>query len=169
MQYFVFFASLILAPLMLCLIDRRIKGARSVFMKFLSMVLVTGFVFLGVYFYGHQILATFKINTKSLTSMKAFVDSRMLMYFIFLILILFVVFKYIFVTVVFKNTFRTTTKTEKTITLLTVFFDLALIPNILVNNSLVALFVATSLIEIGLVYIKLVFSITFPQAKEVLA
>ena len=169
MQYFVFFASLILAPLMLCLIDRRIKGARSVFMKFLSMVLVTGFVFLGVYFYGHQILATFKINTKSLTSMKAFVNSRMLMYFIILILVLFVAFKYIFVTVVFKNTFRTTTKTEKTITLLTVFFDLALIPNILVNNSLVALFVATSLIEIGLVYIKLVFSITYQQAKEVLA
>lgn len=169
MQYFVFFASLILAPLMLCLIDRRIKGARSVFIKFLSMVLVTGFVFLGVYFYGHQILATFKINTKSLTSMKAFVNSRMLMYFIFLILVLFVAFKYIFVTVVFKNTFRTTTKTEKTITLLTVFFDLALVPNILVNNSLVALFVATSLVEIGLVYIKLVFSITSLQAKEALA
>lgn len=169
MQYFVFFASLILAPLMLCLIDRRIKGARSVFIKFLSMVLVTGFVFLGVYFYGHQILATFKINTKSLTSMKAFVNSRMLMYFIFLILVLFVAFKYIFVTVVFKNTFRTTTKTEKTITLLTVFFDLALVPNILVNNSLVALFVATSLVEIGLVYIKLVFSIAYPQAKEALA
>ena len=169
MQYFVFFASLILAPLMLCLIDRRIKGARSVFIKFLSMVLVTGFVFLGVYFYGHQILATFKINTKSLTSMKAFVNSRMLMYFIFLILVLFVAFKYIFVTVVFKNTFRTTTKTEKTITLLTVFFDLALVPNILVNNSLVALFVATSLVEIGLVYIKLVFSITSLQAMEALA
>ena len=169
MQYFVFFASLILAPLMLCLIDRRIKGARSVFIKFLSMVLVTGFVFLGIYFYGHQILATFKINTKSLTSMKAFVNSRMLMYFIFLILILFVAFKYIFVTVVFKNTFRTTTKTEITITLLTVFFDLALVPNVLVNNSLVALFVATSLVEIGLVYIKLVFSITSLQAKEVLA
>ena len=160
MQYFVFFASLILAPLMLCLIDRRIKGARSVFMKFLSMVLVTGFVFLGVYFYGHQILATFKINTKSLTSMKAFVNSRMLMYFIILILVLFVAFKYIFVTVVFKNTFTSTTKLEKAITLATVFFDLALIPNIFVNNALVALFAATTLIEIGLVYIKLVFSIS---------
>ena len=169
MQYFVFFASLILAPLMLCLIDRRIKGARSVFMKFLSMVLVTGFVFLGIYFYGHQILATFKINTKSLTSMKAFVDSRMLMYFIFLILVLFVVFKYIFVTVVFKNTFRTTSKIEKVVALAMVVFDLALVPNILVNNSLVALFVATSLLEIGLVYIKLVFSITQKEVKEVLA
>ena len=169
MQYFVFFASLILAPLMLCLIDRRIKGARSVFIKFLSMVLVTGFVFLGIYFYGHQILATFKINTKSLTSMKAFVNSRMLMYFIFLILILFVAFKYIFVTVVFKNTFRTTTKTEKTITLLTVFFDLALVPNIFVNSALLSVFAILTALELGLVYIKLVFSNTYVKGKEVLA
>ena len=169
MQYFVFFASLILAPLMLCLIDRRIKGARSVFIKFLSMVLVTGFVFLGVYFYGHQILATFKINTKSLTSMKAFVNSRMLMYFIFLILVLFVAFKYIFVTVVFKNTFRTTTKTEKTITLLTVFFDLALVPNIFVNSALLSVFAILTALELGLVYIKLVFSNTYVKGKEVLA
>ena len=166
MQYFVFFASLMLAPLMLCLIDRRIKGARSVFIKFLSMVLVTGFVFLGVYFYGHQILTTFKINTKSLTSMKAFVNSRMLMYFIILILVLFVACKFLFVTVVFKNTFTSTTKLEKAITLATVFFDLALIPNIFFNNALVALFASTTLMEIGLVYIKLVFSFSSNNLVE---
>lgn len=169
MQYFVFFASLIFAPLLLCLIDRRIKGARSVLIKLLSMVLVTGFVMLGVYFYGHQILATFKINTKSLTSMKAFVNSRMLMYFIVLILVLFVTVKVMFTTLVFKNLHETLTKEEKAFTLATVFFDLALVPNILVNNALVALFAATTLIEIGLVYTKLVFSIAQPEVKEVLA
>ena len=169
MQYFVFFASLILVPLLMCLIDRTVKGARSVFIKFLSLIIVTGFILFGVYFYGQQILTTFRINMKSLTSMKAFFSSRMLMYFIILILVLFVACKFIFVTVVFKNTFTTTTKIEKTVILSAVFFDLALIPNIFVNNALVALFAATTLIEIGLVYTKLVFSIAHPEVKEVLA
>lgn len=169
MQYFVFFVSLIVAPVMLCLIDRRVKGARSVFIKLLSMILVTGFVMFGVYFYGHQILATFRINTKSLTSMKAFVDSRILMYFIVLILILFVAIKVVFITLVFKNMKKEVTKEEKVFVLATVVFDLALVPNIFVSNTFVALFVATTLIELGLVYLKLVFSIASPQAKEALA
>lgn len=101
--------------------------------------------------------------------MKEFVNSRMLMYFIFLILVLFVAVKVMFVTLVFKNMHETLTKEEKAFTLATVFFDLALIPNILVNNALVALFAATTLVEIGLVYTKLVFSIAQPEVKEVLA
>ena len=169
MQYLVFFVSFIVAPVLLCLIDRRVKGARSVFIKLLSMILVTGFVMFGVYFYGHQILATFRINTKSLTSMKAFVDSRMLMYFIVLILILFVAIKVVFITLVFKNMKKEVTKEEKAFVLATVVFDLALVPNIFVSNTFVALFVATTLIELGLVYSKLVFSIASPQAKEALA
>ena len=169
MQYLVFFVSLIVAPLILCLIDRRVKGARSVLIKLLSMILVTGFVMFGVYFYGHQILATFKINTKSLTSMKAFVDSRMLMYFIVLILVLFVAIKVLFITIVFKNMNKEVTKEEKVFTLVTIFFDLALIPNIFVNNTFVTVFAVSTLIELGLVYIKLVFSITSNQRKEVLA
>ena len=160
MKYFVFFASLILVPLLLNLIDRRIKGTRSVLLKFLNMVVVTTFILLGVYFWGSQILETFKINMRSLTSMKAFFSSRLLMYFIVLILVLFVTCKFIFVTLVFKDTFRTTSKVEKTVILASVVFDLALIPNIFVSNTFVALFAATTLIEIGLVYIKLVFSIS---------
>ena len=161
MKYFVFFAALIVVPLLMNLIDRRIKGTRSVLVKFLNMVVVTTFILLGIYFYGQQILATFRINMKSLTSMKAFFSSRLLMYVIMLIFVLFVACKFVFVKLVFKNTYREESKIEKAFTLATIVFDLALVPNIFVNNSLFALFVATTLVEIGLVYTKLVFSISY--------
>ena len=170
MQYFVFLASILLVPLLMNLIDRRIKGTRSVLVKFLSMVVVTSFILLGVYFYGQQILATFRINMKSLTSMKAFFSSRLLMYFIMLILVLFVACKFVFIKLVLKDEYRVeTSKAEKAFVLVSVVFDLALVPNIFVNNALFALFVATTLVEIGLVYTKLVFSITLNKNKEVLA
>ena len=166
MQYFVFLASLILVPLLMNLIDRRIKGTRSVLVKLFSMVFVTTFILLGVYFWGSQILATFKINMKSLTSMKAFFSSRLLMYFIVLVLVLFVAVKFVFIRLVLKDEYRVeTSKIEKAVTLATVVFDLALVPNIFVNNSLFALFVATTIVEIGLVYTKLVFSISFNKNK----
>ena len=164
MRYLVFFASLFIFPLLMNFIDRRIKGTRSVFMKFMSMVVVTSFILLGVYFYGQQILATFRINTKSLTSMKAFFNSRILLYFIALILILFVACKFVFFTLVFKNEYKTIRKEEKTFLIASVIFDLALIPNIFVNSAFVVLFVATNILEIGLVGIRLVFSIPFEES-----
>ena len=166
MQYFVFLASLVLIPSLLCLIDRRVKGCRSVMVKLFSMLFVTGFILLGVYFYGQQILATFRINMKSLTSMKAFFSSRLLIYFFFLIVALFVICKFVFTVLIFKNENRVLTKSEKAFVLASVVFDLALVPNIFVNNAFATLFVVATLIELGLVYTKLVFSIT---SKEVLA
>lgn len=169
MKYLVFFASLILFPLLMNLIDRRIKGTRSVFSKFLSMVVVTSFILIVVYFYGQQILATFRIDTKSLTSMRAFFSSRLLMYFIALILILFVACKFVFFALVFRNEYKTTKKEEKAFLIASLVFDLALVPNIFVNSAFVALFAATSIVEMGLVSIRLVFSIPSTRRKEVLA
>ena len=163
MQYFVFLATLILIPVLLCLVDRKVKGCRSVLVKLLSMVVVTTFILLGVYFYGQQILATFRINMKSLTSMKAFFSSRLLIYFLFLILVILVSCKFVFTLLVLRSENRIVTKGEKTFFLAAIVFDLALIPNIFVNNALFALFVATTLIEIGLVYTKLVFSISYKE------
>ena len=169
MEYIVFFASLILVPLMLCLIDRRIKGCRSVFFKLINVVIVTSFILIGVYFYGQQILTTFGINMKSLTSMRAFFSSRLLMYFIALILVLFVACKFVFFTLVFRNEYKTIRKDEKAFLLASLVFDLTLVPNIFVNSTFVALFVATFIVEIGLVGIRLVFSIPFINKREVLA
>lgn len=168
MQYFVFFALLILIPILLTIVDRRVKGCRSVLVKILSMVVVTSFILFGVYFYGQQILATFRINMKSLTSMKAFFSSRLLIYFLFLILVILVACKFVFIALILKGENKVVTKGEKTFFLAAIVFDLALIPNIFVNNALFALFVATTLIEIGLVYVKLVFSISYKDKCAVL-
>ena len=169
MQYVVLAILYLLVPTTLTLIDRRIKGCRSVLYKIVSLITVMTFLYVTVYFYGQQILSTFRINAKSFTSAKAFFSSRMLVLLGLMILALFIISKYIFTVIIFKNLNRTVTKTEKTIALLTVFFELALVPNIFVNNSFFAVFAILVLVEIGLVYSKLVFSITSTQGKEVLA
>ena len=169
MQYFVLVASLVFMPLLLCMIDRRIKGCRSVLVKMLNVLVVMGFLFLAVYFYGQQILATFKVNVRSFTNIKAFFNSRILVLLCLLLFVLFIVCKFVFTAFIFKNINKTATKLEKSVALIAIFFDLALIPNILVNNALFTLFVVTTLIELGLVYIKLVFSIPSIRRKEVLA
>ena len=169
MQYFVFLALLVLMPLTLTLIDRRIKGARSVLFKLLSVITVMSFLFLSVYFYGQQILATFKVNVRSFTNIKAFFNSRILVLFLLLIFVLLIACKFVFTVLLFKNFNRPATKVEKAVTLVTIVFDLALIPNILVNNAFFTVFAVVTLVELGLVYGKLVFSIPSLERKEVLA
>lgn len=169
MEYVLLALALIFIPMTLCIIDRRIKGTRSVLVKIVSMITVMAFLYLAVYFYGQQILNTFRINAKSFTSAKAFFSSRILVLLGLMILYLFVVCKFIFFRLVFQNIKKTVTNIEKVGALIAVFFDLMLVPNILVNNSLFAVLTTLSLVEIGLVYVKLVFSITSKDSKEVLA
>lgn len=169
MQYFVFFATLILVPMTLTLVDRRIKGCRSVLYKLISVFVVMSFLFLAIYFYGQQILETFKVNVKSFTNIKAFFNSRILVWLGLLLLVLFIACKFIFIVLIFKSMHRTSTKVEKSVALAAVFFDLVLIPNIFVNNSLFTVFMVVTLVELGLVCGKLVFSIRPNERKEVLA
>lgn len=169
MQYFVFLFILVLMPMILTLIDRRIKGTRSVLAKLLSVVTVACFLFFVVYCNGQQILSTFKVNLKSFTNVKAFFSTRMLFLLFLLLLVLFVVFKTIFISLVFKSINKPMTKHEKAFILTSVFFDLALIPNILNNSIVFAVFGVITLVEIGLVCGRLVFSIRKNRVEEVLA
>ena len=169
MQYFVFLALLVLMPMTLTLIDRRIKGARSVLFKLLSVITVMSFLFLSVYFYGQQILATFKVNVKSFTNIKAFFNSRILVLLMLLIFVLLIACKFVFIVLIFKSFNRPATKIEKAVTLVTIVFDLALVPNIFVDHAFFTVFAVITLVELGLVYRKLVFSIPSIRRKEVLA
>jgi hypothetical protein len=101
--------------------------------------------------------------------MKAFFNSRLLIYFLFLILVILVACKFVFTVIVFKSEHRVMSKGEKAFVLATIVFDLALIPNIFVNSAFFALFGGITLVEIGLVYTKLVFSIAPSKNEEVLA
>ena len=169
MQYFVFFATLILIPALFCFVDRRIKGCCSVLTKIANVIIVSSFVFLGVYFYGQQILTTFRINLKSFTNMKEFFNTRVLIFLLLLIFALFIAFKFVFVTVVFKNEQKQVYKEAKIFPITFLVFDLALIPNIFVNNALFGVFATLTLLEIGLVCIRLVFSNASLRNKEVIA
>ena len=169
MKYVILALLYLLVPMTLCLVDRRIKGCRSVLFKIVSMVTVMTFLWLAVYFYGQQILATFRINARSFTSAKAFFNSRVLVLLGLLIFFLLIVCKFVFFRLTFKQMGKTFTKSEKAFTLVSVFFDLALVPNIFVNHSLFAVFSIVALVEIGLVYTKLVFSIRPIREMEVLA
>lgn len=169
MQYVVLALLYLLVPMIFTLVDRRIKGCRSVLYKIVSVIAIMTALYLAVYFYGRQILSTFRINIKSFTSIKAFFSSRILVWIGLLIFFILVVFKFIFLIISFKEMKRTLTSSEKVFTLVTIFFDLVLIPDIFTNNSLFAVFVLLSVVEIGLVYLKLVFSIDLAYRKEVLA
>ena len=169
MQYVVLALLYLLVPMIFTLVDRRIKGCRSVLYKIVSVIAIMTALYLAVYFYGRQILSTFRINIKSFTSIKAFFSSRILVWIGLLIFFILVVFKFVFLRISFKEMKRTLTSSEKVFTLVTVFFDLVLIPDIFTNNSLFAVFALLSVVEIGLVYLKLVFSIDLANRKEVLA
>ena len=169
MQYVVLALLYLLVPMIFTLVDRRIKGCRSVLYKIVSVIAIMTALYLAVYFYGRQILSTFRINIKSFTSIKAFFSSRILVWIGLLIFFILVVFKFVFLRISFKEMKRTLTSSEKVFSLVTIFFDLVLIPDIFTNNSLFAVFALLSVVEIGLVYLKLVFSIDLANRKEVLA
>ena len=169
MQYVVLALLYLLVPMIFTLVDRRIKGCRSVLYKIVSVIAIMTALYLAVYFYGRQILSTFRINIKSFTSIKAFFSSRILVWIGLLIFFILVVFKFVFLRISFKEMKRTLTSSEKVFTLVTIFFDLVLIPDIFTNNSFFAVFALLSVVEIGLVYLKLVFSINLANRKEVLA
>ena len=169
MQYVVLALLYLLVPMIFTLVDRRIKGCRSVLYKIVSVIAIMTALYLAVYFYGRQILSTFRINIKSFTSIKAFFSSRILVWIGLLIFFILVVFKFVFLRISFKEMKRTLTSSEKVFTLVTIFFDLVLIPDIFTNNSLFAVFALLTVVEIGLVYLKLVFSIDLGNRKEVLA
>jgi len=164
MQYIVLVLSVLFIPALLCVIDRRIKGCRSVVFKIFSVITVVSFVLLTVYFYGRIVLVTSRVNVKSFTNLKAFFSSKMLVLIFLMLVALFVVAKFVFITVIFKISHTPARKFEKSVALLTLVFDLVLIPNILVFSNSFAIFAILTAVELGLVCIRLVFSIG--QNKE---
>ena len=170
MQYLVFFLSVLIIPALLCIIDRRIKGCRSVVFKILSVITVTTFVFLMVYFQGRIVLTTYRVNLKSFTNLKAFFSSKMLVLLFLMIMTLFVVAKFVFIRKVLFHIFRTPErKLVKVIAPATLVFDLALIPNVIFFSDSFAIFAILTAIELGLVCGKLVFSISLKDKGVAIA
>ena len=168
-NFLILLAFTIVLPALFNLIDRRIKGCHSLLGKIVSAITVTAFLYLMVYFYGQSIVSIFRVNIKSFTNMKAFFTGRMLVIIALLIFVLFIAFKCFFISIAFRNMKKTFTSAEKILTITMVVFDLALVPNIFINSALLSVFAILTALELGLVYIKLVFSNTYVKGKEVLA
>lgn len=157
--------------LLLFLIDHKIKGNKSIIRKVVSVIFVSFLIFGCIFFYGETILEMFHVNMKSFSNIKAFFSSRIIAILAVFLMFVFVLFKTIRIIISFKME-RTVEshKKEAAVALLSVVFDIAVIPNIIaLDNTFLVVAGIISMIGTGLACIKLVFSYFNRGFKEALA
>lgn len=162
-------ASIVILLGLLLVIDSKIKGNKSIIVKISSFVILTFFLAAVIYFYGQSFLESFNINVKSLTNIKSFFSSRIVGLLAILLLCLFVFIKTIYVIIMSFNHKRVSERGEKVVFLIAVFFDIAVIPNIVIAGSFNILLVVPaiiSIVETGLSLSKVVFSISYTPKLE---
>lgn len=153
----------------LFVIDRKIKGSKSVLVKIFYLAFFTLLVAGSVYFYGVTFLESFHVDVRSFTKIKEFFSSRIVAILLVLLMVLFVLFKTIRLVISFKtDSMVPVTKKETAIVLLSVVFDITVIPNIL-TSVFGAVLATISVLMTGLVSIRLALSFSFSRNKEVLA
>lgn len=153
----------------LFVIDRKIKGSKSVLVKIFYLAFFTLLVAGSVYFYGVTFLESFHVDVRSFTKIKEFFSSRIVAILLMLLMIFFVFIKTIHLVISFRShKMVPAIKKETALILLSVVFDIAVIPNIL-NNVFGAVLATISVLMTGLVSIRLALSFTLNGNKEVLA
>lgn len=153
----------------LLVIDRKIKGSKSVIVKTFYLAFFTLLVAGSVYLYGATFLESFRVDVRSFTKIREFFSSRIVAVFLMLLMVLFVLYKTIHLAVSFKsNSMVEVTKKEAAIVLLSVVFDISVVPNIL-SGVFGAVLATISVLLTGLVSIRLALSFSFDRNKEVLA
>lgn len=143
---------------LLLLVDKKVKGNSSVLSKLFSIIGISILLFGFVCLYGQTILNLCQVNVKSLTNLKDFFESRIIATIALFILYLFACIKtlYVIITLIQKRVFE---RGEKVFTLVSIVFDIAVIPNIAFSGSkFLFIPVILLIVEIGLALIKLVFS-----------
>ncbi len=146
---------------LLLFVDRKVRGNFSIIIKVLSLlfigVLIAGFVL----FYGQAIFETVQVDIKSFTNLKNFFSSRILGVFAIILIYLFIFLKMFFVTFTFitKQSFD---KEETAVDLISIVFDIAVVPCIISASGASLILVVPAIISLlvtGLALIKkLVFS-----------
>lgn len=169
MEYMLILLAALLGLSVLQLIDHKIKGNKSIVRKVFSLLFISILVVGCIFLYGETILKTFNVNMRSFTNVKGFFSSRIIAILALFLLFAFVVLKIIRLFVNYKvDEVREDNKKETAVILLSVCFDIAVIPNIISLNSVI--FVVLGIISIvgtGLTIAKLVLS--FINKKEVIA
>lgn len=147
------------------IIDRKIKGSKSIIAKVFYLGFFTLLIVGSVYFYGATFFEAFRVDLRSFTKIKEFFSSRIVAILLMLLMILFVFIKTIYFAVSFRtNKMVSLTKKEIAIVLLSVVFDIAVIPNIISLNN--AFFVLPMVILEGLELMHLVFSFENKEIRK---
>ena len=157
---------------LLLLIDRKVRGNFSIVIKVLSLLFIGVLIAAFVLFYGQAIFETVQVDFKSFTNLKNFFSSRILGVLAIVLIYLFVFLKMFFVTFTFitKQSFD---REETAVDLISIVFDIAVVPCIVLVTGASLVLVVPAIISIigtGLALTKkLVFSISYRANKEVLA
>ena len=153
----------------LAFIDHKIKGSKSIIVKFFYLAFFTFLIVSSIYFYGETFFRLFNVDLRSFTKIKEFFILRIAAVIVVLLLFLITIVKMISFTLSFRDENRVfKCKKDKLFFLLAIVFDIAVIPNIL-NNVFGVVLATISFVGIGLACIKLVFSYFICYKKEVLA
>lgn len=155
---------------LLLFIDNKIRGNFSIVIKVLSLLFVGLLITSFVIFYGQAIFQSTQVDVKSFSNLRSFFSSRILGVVAIVLIYLFVFLKIFFVTISFftKASFK---REEKAVDLVSIIFDIAVIPNIVIASGaslVLAVPAIISLVGTGLAFgRKLVFSNFYGLNKEV--
>lgn len=114
----------------LFLIDRNVRGGKSIITKVLSVIVIVPLVFGTIYFYGTTPLEVFDVDLRSFSKIKLFFTSRFFALIITAIFVLFVLVCTIYVTIlVFNSKKPVEHKEEGVLHILKVSYDIDVIPD----------------------------------------
>ncbi len=153
----------------LLFIDRKVRGNFSIIVKVLSVMFVGIFIGAFVLFYGQAIFEAAQVDFKSFTDLKTFFSSRIFGILAIVLIYLFVFLKMFFVTFSFL-TKRTLNREETAVDLISIVFDIAVVPCIVLSIGASLVLVVPAIISVigtGLALSKkLVFSFIKEDIKE---
>ena len=154
---------------LLLFVDRKIRGNFSVVIKVLSVLFIGVLVGAFVLFYGQTIFEAAQVDFKSFTNLRTFFSSRIFGVLAIVLIYLFVFLKMFFVTFSFL-TKQTLDREETAVDLISIVFDIAVVPCIVLSTGASLVLVVPAIISVigtGLALTKkLVFSINYKENKE---
>lgn len=146
---------------LLLFVDRKIRGNFSIVIKVLSVLFIGVLVGTFVLFYGQTIFETVQVDFKSFSNLRTFFSSRIFGVLAIVLIYLFVFLKMFFVTFTFL-TKQTLDREETAVDLISIVFDIAVVPCIVLSTGASLVLVVPAIISVigtGLALTKkLVFS-----------
>lgn len=154
---------------LLLLIDRKVRGNFSIIIKVFSVLFIGVLIGGVVLFYGQAIFEAAKVDLKSFTNIRSFFSSRIVGFLAILLIYVFIFLKMFFVTFSFL-TKQSLDKEETAVALISIVFDIAVVPCIVLSTGASLVLVVPAIISVigtGLALTKkLVFSFNKEDIKE---